>query len=698
MLFNKCFLKALKQIDRFSTRYGRGLSATILEYFKSNNNLFERVFKNINSSSIMISDYKTEEFEKVIIAELCSELSIITQSDRNKITHLMRYCLKKYNSIFFKEISASKSDVFIINILDKIHSEMCTKEDISKLTQYLTNELKNLDISVKSEIKSKFSQQAFSLLVDELENPEKIEFSDPITKELLLLKNNIEKLTKDQFQIIQFLKYHKRVIISGCAGSGKTLLAAEKAIRLDKGGINTLLLCHNPFLAEYIRTLVKGTSVQVFDFYNWVNYLNGMETRTFKDWSEYKEPYPEAIETAFDKGVATYEAIIVDEAQDFRDTWWLLVEATLKDPNILYIFYDDNQHLLPIKSKYPIEYSPFSMSKNCRNAGEIFKLVKQLHYQAPETSLELKDKGILGISSFSGSYEKSLALAIREAHKYIAKPQIVVLTTEPYNIEKSFLLNFKLILNENNCWYNVIEEDLKMITSEYYSRMNAFLQIQKNIIVKKGQLRNIPKNAYDERADLQDEIIKLQKQLLETKINRRINLEPIQAFKIPELKGYYSPSEDDKINVSKYAKSIGKVFPFNLSIEGQNVKWHYSNSIFLLQPTFDGKHVIANFQQKLGFYASRKWYENIPIDFNIQLSPNDLSARYTSNKIPFFTTASFKGLEADAIILFVISPTFNLNTSLYIGISRACTYLHVVINKLALSQLPSLFRKNIIHE
>ena len=45
----------------------------------------------------------------------------------------------------------------------------------------------------------------------------------------------------------------RRVRISGCAGSGETLVAAEKALRLARAGVTTLFLCHNPLLAEHVR-------------------------------------------------------------------------------------------------------------------------------------------------------------------------------------------------------------------------------------------------------------------------------------------------------------------------------------------------------------------------------------------------------------------------------------------------------------
>tara|TARA_R110001592_G_C12811893_1_gene718086 strand:- start:11 stop:649 length:639 start_codon:yes stop_codon:yes gene_type:complete len=48
-------------------------------------------------------------------------------------------------------------------------------------------------------------------------------------------------LTKDQIRVLDFLRSHRRVAVSGGAGTGKTILALEKARRLAAEGFKTLL-------------------------------------------------------------------------------------------------------------------------------------------------------------------------------------------------------------------------------------------------------------------------------------------------------------------------------------------------------------------------------------------------------------------------------------------------------------------------
>ena len=50
---------------------------------------------------------------------------------------------------------------------------------------------------------------------------------------------------------------------------------------------------------------------------------------------------------ALDKTALRYDAVIIDEGQDFDPVWWIGVEQLLKSPSegALYIFYDDNQQI-----------------------------------------------------------------------------------------------------------------------------------------------------------------------------------------------------------------------------------------------------------------------------------------------------------------------------------------------------------------
>ena len=115
------------------------------------------------------------------------------------------------------------------------------------------------------------------------------EFSPPINDFLDKLHRGVRRLTAQQYVVLDFLRHQRRVRISGSAGSGKTLVAAEKALQLSKAHPNVLFLCHNPQLAAYIRSnLTLGTSVQLLDFCSWVRDLAGACDSPFEsEWTHW---------------------------------------------------------------------------------------------------------------------------------------------------------------------------------------------------------------------------------------------------------------------------------------------------------------------------------------------------------------------------------------------------------------------------
>jgi len=65
-------------------------------------------------------------------------------------------------------------------------------------------------------------------------------------------EERLASLTTTQYAALDLLQGYPRVAISGCAGSGKTMLAMEKARRLASEGFTVLFTCFNRNLAHWI--------------------------------------------------------------------------------------------------------------------------------------------------------------------------------------------------------------------------------------------------------------------------------------------------------------------------------------------------------------------------------------------------------------------------------------------------------------
>ena len=83
--------------------------------------------------------------------------------------------------------------------------------------------------------------------------------------------------------------------------------------------------------------------------------------------------------------------MIVDEGQDFKDLWWLVLEALLKPhgPAVLRIFADNNQRVYRDASKLTkeLQVAPIALSWNLRNTKSIHEVAYR-HYQGASVRCE----------------------------------------------------------------------------------------------------------------------------------------------------------------------------------------------------------------------------------------------------------------------------------------------------------------------
>lgn len=193
------------------------------------------------------------------------------------------------------------------------------------------------------------------------------------------------RLTQEQYRILDVLNRQRQAAICGCAGSGKTMLAAEKATRLARQGFRVLFTCFNKGLAADLRQrLGPSPNLRILHFHELCYELAqqaGVLPVKEDDQRFFDQQLPEALMEAADALEVSYDAIVVDEGQDFKSSWWLPLQMLLRDPDdgILYIFFDDNQRIYVPHSEFPIQGSPFLLTYNCRNTQNIHNVVIQFY-------------------------------------------------------------------------------------------------------------------------------------------------------------------------------------------------------------------------------------------------------------------------------------------------------------------------------
>ena len=209
------------------------------------------------------------------------------------------------------------------------------------------------------------------------------------TNLLTTITNNLQitdEYTEQQFILLDHLQRFRKVLISGCAGSGKTYLAAEKATRLYKEGFSVLFLCWNEGLGKWMQSRLKDTGVKVNHINEFLRWFVTQGRKKGLRIPDRQVPTIDDINLALQAGVKPFDAIIVDEGQDFLDFHWVVLEKLLAENGIFYIFYDDNQRIYGKQIPFPIDSPPVILSVNCRNTREIHKFATNYYKSDHGTS------------------------------------------------------------------------------------------------------------------------------------------------------------------------------------------------------------------------------------------------------------------------------------------------------------------------
>lgn len=196
------------------------------------------------------------------------------------------------------------------------------------------------------------------------------------------------ELTNEQTLVLRGLAANPRVAVTGCAGSGKTLIAFEHARRLAREKSTVLFVCFNRALREELRPRAKTLGIEVQTFHGLCTALAGKAGVSLPDHPPgeapkrfFEEDLPAALVEAAAKLDLAYDALFVDEAQDLRTSWLEALTCVLREPNAspMWLFLDDSQQVYEHSLKVPDGYARWELSVNCRNTRRIHELVRRYY-------------------------------------------------------------------------------------------------------------------------------------------------------------------------------------------------------------------------------------------------------------------------------------------------------------------------------
>ena len=244
----------------------------------------------------------------------------------------------------------------------------------------------------------------------------------PTFRAIVNVKKDFEdtylELLEEQFVVLNFLTHQRTAAISGAGGTGKTLVAVQRARLLSEKGEKVLFLCYNHNLSVDLE--LKNHNLTNVDFFT-LDSLACKKCGTTWDRVSYYD-LKDVIETEILSDTFEYKHVIVDEGQDFGKR--SSTESNIKSQILellssygsgdfghegtsFFIFYDKNQL---VNTKELPTYlqnvdSKLTLYRNCRNTKNIAATAYSLISSPPIMHERSWDGETTSIIFYSGKEE-----------------------------------------------------------------------------------------------------------------------------------------------------------------------------------------------------------------------------------------------------------------------------------------------------
>ncbi len=297
----------------------------------------------------------------------------------------------------------------------------------------------------------------------------------PLNSRFKLFDELIANFDKEQKSLYLNDIQGRKIVISGSAGTGKTIIATSLARKHSDEGKRVLLLTYNIRLAQHISDALKNTDVDVstahqffayciidasknlspseglknIDLYRAANFLeahlkqgNSIDAGLTSEWYEEKlaNYFSQSIHLAGNRNL--YDTVIVDEAQLFPNWWLSNLTWCLNDKkNSTYAIFGDPLQNIYSQSEWPSWIDDHKeLKKNYRNSKEIYKLLENLVDLSEFTSLGFSLKEVK-YTKLNDNDDISLICIqqLEEAYTEVASEQSISILTSDNRTKKTLI-------------------------------------------------------------------------------------------------------------------------------------------------------------------------------------------------------------------------------------------------------------------
>jgi len=266
-------------------------------------------------------------------------------------------------------------------------------------------------------------------------------FFKPLHKEFEENEKTFKKLTENQGKIFKYIDINPNICVQGPAGSGKTFIAFNKAIEFAENGLKVLYICFNKTLATELRYLYKKLNfprefeIEFTNFHFWALRI-AEQNPTYKKEKGSDDFFNTYIPNKAKEVISepTYDAIIIDEGQDFRENWTELLNKTLKKDGRFLFFMDENQDIFKTFNGVPNHrnITKCHLEENCRNTKTIIEKLKAIIPNDTMIPMEGTPEGLPIEDVIFSTNEEQIKFLNNQIQQLIEKgispSQIIILT------------------------------------------------------------------------------------------------------------------------------------------------------------------------------------------------------------------------------------------------------------------------------
>jgi len=265
-------------------------------------------------------------------------------------------------------------------------------------------------------------------------NDEPLSVEQRVTRRL----QDLHEMTKTQASLVTSWRRNSRLDVAGGAGTGKTWLAMEQARMWATEGKKTAFLTYTKGVAEMVKRVIGEVPERERPAYvgtlHALGYQWGVKPTPvgLTDQRYWDQELPETY-AAVAKSLPEserFDAFVVDEAQDFADSWWEVIWAAAKDHEQMHlaVFYDDSQAVFHERHGRPsAQMAAFDLDTNYRNSRQVVEtfaplcdrkmnveggdgLPTRLVFADPESVLEAADDAVMQLTHEEGWLPEHVAL------------------------------------------------------------------------------------------------------------------------------------------------------------------------------------------------------------------------------------------------------------------------------------------------